>query len=187
MASAPARDVLAVDLRGKHCYARLMQSLAKCLASLELIVLSVAAACGDGSEQGMATAADSGPLPLMEVVRQEIANYDRRIRATCVCGVKAGQYPTEQACLEIGLSGPDWVECATAALKDFDSPETRMSSQCYQDYMKNSADCTEAAMCDPDKLSACGTFSTDCLLQNNERLNLILTACPDFGLLSRLN
>jgi hypothetical protein len=164
-----------------------MQSLFKRLVSIPQIVLCFVAACGDGSEQGMATTADSGPLPLIEVVRQEIANYDRRVRASCVCGVKMGTYPTEQACLEIGLSGPDWVECETAALKDYDSPQTRADSQCYQDFFKNSAECTEKSGCDPDKLNACGSFTAECLQLNNQRLNLILAACPDFGLLSRLN
>lgn len=178
---------MAVDLRALRCYSRVMQSLAKSLVAIPLMLVSVAAACGDGSDQGMATSADSGPLPLMEVVRQEIANYDRRVRASCKCAVQTGTYPTEQACLEIGLSGPDWVECETAALKDYDTPQTRADSQCYQDFFKNSADCTENSGCDKNKLNACGTFTAECLQLNNTRLNLILAACPDFGLLSRVN
>jgi hypothetical protein len=148
--------------------------------------LFVLSACGDATEQGTADAADAGPLPLIEVVKQEIANYDRRVRASCVCGAKSGTYPSEEACLKVALSAPDWVECATAALKDFDSPETRADSQCYQDFLKTSADCTEKSECDPETLDQCGSFTAECLQRNNQRLNLIITACPDFGLLSRV-
>ena len=178
--------VLVVDVRAIRCYARIMQPLAKCFWSVLLVSVFAAVSCGDDSEERTPGTADAGPPPLKEIVQQEIANYDRRVRASCKCAVKTGTYPTEQACLEIGLSGPDWVDCETAALENYDSPQTRADNQCYQDFFKTSAECTEQSECDADKLNACGTFSAECLQLNNERLNLILAACPDFGLLSRV-
>jgi hypothetical protein len=130
---------------------------------------------------------DAGPPPLVEVARNEIELYDRRIRATCLCLVEQGKYTTEEECLKVGLSGPDWSDCATKALESYDNAMTRAQSQCYFDFLEDAAECVEASKCDADKLAQCATPDLDCLTVVNERLNLVLAACPDFGLLSRLN
>jgi hypothetical protein len=140
-----------------------------------------------GTSESLPTASmDAGQTPLIVLVRSEIELYDRRIRASCPCLVASGAYQSEQECFRFGLSGPDWAECATRALATFDSPTTREQSQCYLRFLADAAECTEAAACDEGKLATCGTPDLDCLALQNERLNLILTACPDFGLLSRL-
>jgi hypothetical protein len=51
--------------------------------------------------------------------------------------------------------------------------------------LKQTAECVEAAQCDDTQLGICGTPDPDCLAATNERLVLLLTACPSFGLLSR--
>src|SRR5262245_28570499 len=102
---------------------------------IQFVVVCWLAACGDDSD-GMASTADAGPAPLIDLVRREIADYDRRVRASCVCAFKAGSYPTEQACLDVGLSGPDWAECATKALAEYDSAATRADSQCFRDFQR---------------------------------------------------
>jgi hypothetical protein len=137
-------------------------------------------------ESDAAQSADAG-TPLMTLVQDEVALYDRRIRASCPCLVASGAYQTEQECLDLGLSGPDWVDCATKALADYDNPDTRAQSQCFTRFLTQVAECTEAAACDQDKLANCGAPDPDCLASQSTRINLILAACPDFGLLSRLN
>jgi hypothetical protein len=159
------------------------------------IALSLCAACSDRStgapatsgSAGAAPVADAGPPPLLDVVRDEVALYDRRIHAACPCLVAQGTYSTEDECLKVGLSGPSWVDCATMALASYDNPTTRAQSQCYFDFLRDAAACTEAAHCDAAKLANCGNPDPDCLASQNERVTLLLTACPDFGLLSRVS
>jgi hypothetical protein len=163
---------------------------------MTVLALSLSAACSDDHDRGQRDArdatpadtdVDAGPPPLVDVVRNEIELYDRRIRATCPCLVEQGQYTTEEECLKLGLSGPDWVDCATKALESYDSAMTRTQSRCYFDFLEEAAECVEASKCDIEQLAQCGTPDLDCLTAVNERLNLVLTACPDFGLLGRLN
>jgi hypothetical protein len=160
-----------------------------------VLVLCLGAACSDDHERdhrprdagAERTDADAGPPPLVDVVRSEVELYDRRIRAVCPCLVEQGQYATEEECLKLGASGPDWVECATMALESYDSAETRAQSQCYFEFLEEAAECVEASKCDTEQLTRCATPDLDCLTVVNERLNLVLTACPDFGLLSRVS
>lgn len=152
---------------------------------LAMLALAATSACSDDAE-GSDTV-DSGPTALMTLVQDEVELYDRRIRATCPCLVEDGVYETEQECLDLGLSRPDWAECATMALADYDSAQARADSQCFIDFLRETAECAEAAECDQDQLAICGTPDGECLVQQSERINVILTACPDFGLLSRLN
>src|SRR5687767_826534 len=89
-------------------------------------------------------------------------------------------------CRSRGSPDHEKKKCATKALADDDNAKTRAASQCYMDYLQETAEWVEAAMCDSDQLAVCGTPDADCLAANNERINRILNACPDFGLLSRL-
>jgi hypothetical protein len=165
--------------------------------SIGLLALCSLFACGDDDDAqpahdahdaavDSADAADASLPPLITALRAEVEQYDRRVRAICPCLVASGTYATEEECLKYALSGPDWAECAEKALADYDSAATRAASQCYTDFSVHIAECTEAAACDADKLAACGSLSSECLAKQNTRINLILVACPDFGLLSRL-
>jgi len=129
---------------------------------------------------------DAGLPPLIDAVRTEVALYDRRIRAVCPCLVAQGLYQTDQECLDLGLSGPDWVSCATMALASYDNAMTRAQSQCYFDFLRQTAECVEMSNCDVNQLAVCGNPDQDCLARVIDRLNLILTQCPSFGLLSRV-
>jgi hypothetical protein len=140
-----------------------------------------------GTDASADASADAGMPPLGDAVREEISFYDRRIRATCPCLVAQGEYQTEEDCLKLGLSGPDWVDCATKALAAYDNPTTRSQSKCYFDFLRDAAECVEMSNCATDKLALCGDPDLNCLAENNERLTLLLTACPDFGLLSRVS
>lgn len=131
--------------------------------------------------------ADAGMPPLVDAVREEVSFYDRRIRATCPCLVAQGEYQTEEDCLKLGLSGPDWVDCATKALAPYDNPTTRAQSRCFDDFLRGAAECVEMSNCATDKLALCGNPDVNCLALNNQRITLLLTACPDFGLLSRVS
>ena len=163
-----------------------------------LLILPLSGACRDDDAPATQAASDAavdaslpigrmdaGQTPLIELVRSEIDLYDRRIRAGCPCLVASGAYPSVAECLRLGLSGPDWASCEARALANYDSPSTRDKSQCYFQYLAEAAMCTEAAACDKDKLASCGTPDLDCLASQNERLNLVIAACPDFGLLGR--
>jgi hypothetical protein len=156
---------------------RILGLLALCLCS---------AACGDDADH-VDAAVESDQPSLRMLVREEIEYYDRRVRAICPCLVESGTYETEQECLDYSLSGPDWVECATRALADFDNPNERAEGQCFADYTREAAECTEAAECDPDKLVTCGVPDPECLAAQSERINALLEMCPDFGLLSRVS
>lgn len=184
----------------------LMQRLASCKDIVGLLALGLLCACGDDDTQDTRAARDGGADaagktdvgsamdassadtggPLMTRLQAVVDQYDRRIRAVCACQVASGNYKTEKECLDLGLSGPDWAQCATKALADHDSPATRAGTQCLTEFLEQAADCTEAAKCDTDKLAQCGTPSSECLAKANMGITLILAACPDFGLLSRL-
>jgi hypothetical protein len=137
-----------------------------------------------------AVSADAGvdliTVPLVDLVRYEISLYDRRIRAMCPCLVAKGEYETEQDCLDLGLSGPDWQDCASMALASYDNPMTRAQTSCYFDFLEQTAECVESSQCDDARLASCGTPDSECLSATNERLQLLLAACPSLGLLSRL-
>jgi hypothetical protein len=152
-----------------------------------LLSLSVCAACSDDDSAVQADAAvNVATATLKDVVRYEISLYDRRVRAMCPCLVAKGVYETLQACLDLGLSAPDWLDCETSALASYDSPTTRAQTGCYYGFLKTTAECVEASHCDDTQLATCGTPDSDCLAATNERLQLVLTACPSFGLLSRV-
>lgn len=165
-----------------------------------VVTLSLWAACGDddaGNSHAHETAdagtkldagvdIDIATAPLMDVVRYEISLYDRRIRAVCPCLVAKGEYDSNEDCLSLGLSSPDWLGCETMALASYDTPMTRAQTSCYYDFLKQTAECVEAAHCDDTQLGSCGTPDADCLTATNERLQIVITACPSFGLLSRL-
>lgn len=173
-----------------------------------VVTLSLWAACGDddASNRHASETADAGShadagnhvdagidididvatAPLMDVVRYEISLYDRRIRAVCPCLVAKGEYDSVDDCLKLGLSSPDWLGCETTALASYDNPMTRAQTSCYYDFLKQTAECVEAAQCDDTQLGNCGTPDADCLTASNERLQIVITACPSFGLLSRL-
>jgi hypothetical protein len=186
----PDRDWYSTFMRRFAAYKRSIGSLALCLSC----------ACGGGARGARiardaaadaahaadaAGSADAGPLRTF--LQAEVEQFDRRVRAICPCLVASGSYKTEQECLDLSLSGPDWVQCAAKALADYDSPATRADSQCYVAFLQEAADCTESAACDNTKLAVCGTPQGDCLAKQSMRLNLILAACPDFGLLSRVS
>jgi hypothetical protein len=147
------------------------------------------AAADAAGKTDAASAADAGADAggaLITMLQAVVDQYDRRIRATCTCEVKFGNYKTEKECLDLGLSGPDWASCAAKAVADYDSPASRAGTQCLTEFLEQDAECTEAAKCDTDKLAQCGTPSSECLAKANMGITLILAACPDFGLLSRL-
>lgn len=148
------------------------------------LVLCVCCACGDDSSDGDAGA---GQPALRTLIEEEIALYDRRVIAVCPCLVAQGVYENEQECLDLALSGPDWVECATTALAGYDSAASREDSQCYIDFLEQTAECTEAAECEQDALAECGAPDAECLAMQSDRINVILAECPDFGLLSRVS
>jgi hypothetical protein len=64
---------------------------------------------------------------------------------------------------------------------------TRAQTSCYYAFLKQTAECVEGAQCDDSQLGVCGTPDPDCLAATNDRLVLLLTACPSFGLLSRVH
>jgi hypothetical protein len=184
-----------------------MQKLASCKQVIAVLALGLLCACGDdddtqGARDARDAAADAAEKtdaangmdasnndaggPLITVLQAEVDQYDRRTRAVCTCAVAAGQYKTEKECLDLGLSGPDWASCAAKAIAGHDGPATRAGTQCLTEFLEQAADCTEAAKCDTDKLAECGTPSSECLAKANMGITLILAACPDFGLLSRL-
>lgn len=140
----------------------------------------------DAASGADAGGADAGAAQLA-ILQAVVDQYDRRIRAICPCEVALGTYKTEKECLDLGLSGADWAPCAAKAVAGADSPALRAGMQCLTEFLEQAADCTEAAKCDTDKLAVCGTPSSECLAKANMGITLILGACPDFGLLSRLN
>jgi hypothetical protein len=159
-----------------------------------VLILVSCVACGDddvadhpaNSATDASTQTDAAAQPLIDLVRYEISLYDRRIHAVCPCLVAKGEYDTLQACLDLGLSAPDWADCETMALASYDNAMTRVQNQCYFDFLKETAECVETSNCDSNQLAKCGTPDPDCLAKTNERLTLVLTACPSFGLLSRV-
>jgi hypothetical protein len=156
-------------------------------------------ACGHDTQGARDAAADAARTPdaadgadaagpaLTALLQADIEQYDRRVRAICRCEVASAMYKNEKECLDLGLSGPDWAQCAAKALAGHDGAATRAGMQCLMEYLRQAAECTEAAACETDKLMLCGTPSSECLAQANMGINLILVACPDFGLLSRVN
>jgi hypothetical protein len=172
-----------------------------CKRSIGLAAFGLLSACGDDAQDAhrardaaadaareidAAHSADAGGTALITLLRAEVELYDRRVRAICPCEVASGNYKTEKECLDLAVSGSDWAQCAADALADYDSASTRADTQCFTEYLEQTAECTEAAKCDSDKLAVCGVPSSACLAKQSMRLNLILTKCPDFGLLSRL-
>jgi hypothetical protein len=178
-----------------------MQRLASSKQTIGVLTLCVLCACGNDDTQDARDARDAATdaalttdaasagdasKPLIETLQAVVDQYDRRVRATCPCEVELGTYKAEKECLDFALSGPDWAECAATALTDYDSPASRAGTQCLTEFLEQAAECTEAAKCDTDKLAECGTPSSECLAKANMGITLILAACPDFGLLSRL-
>jgi hypothetical protein len=166
-----------------------------------VLALCVLCGCGDDDTQDARAARDAatdgahttdaasnGDVdgPLMAMLQAAVDQYDRRVRAICPCEVELGTYETEQECLDFALAGPDWARCAAKAIADDDSPASRAGTQCLTEFLEQAAECTEAAQCDTAKLAECGTPSSECLAKANMGITLILAACPDFGLLSRL-
>lgn len=173
-----------------------MQRVASSKKVMSILVFSLLCACGDDDDDAQgardaddaamdASGADAGGA-LITLLQSVVDQYDRRVRAICPCEVKFGTYKTEGECLDFALSGPDWASCAAKAVADYDSPAMRAGTQCLTEFLEQAADCTEAAKCDTDKLAVCSTPSSECLAKANMGITLILAACPDFGLLSRL-
>jgi hypothetical protein len=145
-----------------------------------------AAADGAARKTDAAGSADAGSA-LITLLQADVELYDRRVRAICPCQVASGNYKTEKECLDLALSGPDWAQCAAQALAGRDSASARADTQCFMDYLEQAAECTESAKCDTAKLAVCGAPSSECLAKQSTGINLILAACPDFGLLSRVS
>ncbi len=176
-----------------------MQRFALHKRAIALLALCLLCACGDDArgmrdaavdrarETDAMASADAGGPTLSTLLQADVELYDRRVRAICPCQVASGAYKTEQECLDLAQSGPDWAQCAVKALADQDSAASRAAMRCFMDYLEQAAECTEAAACDTDKLAVCGAPSSTCLAEQSMGINLILAACPDFGLLSRLN
>ena len=187
----------ALDLSPGDWYAAVMPSFATRKTAPGLLALCLLCACGDDAQDTRDAATDAAPTtdaatgadaggPLLTLLQADVLQYDRRVRAVCPCEVASAMYKNEKECLDYGLSGPDWAQCAAKALTGHDSAATRAGMQCLMDYLQQAAECTEAAACDNGKLAQCGTPSSDCLAKASMGINLILAACPDFGLLSRL-
>jgi hypothetical protein len=127
------------------------------------------------------------PAELLESFRRALDAYDDQGRATCACLVESGAYETADDCLKYVLSKPDWAECAAATLAEDEYENAREVSGCFARQAELRAECVAASKCEPEAMSDCLQLAVDCTLPSNEQLNRVLLACPDTGLLSRLD
>jgi hypothetical protein len=125
------------------------------------------------------------PAELHSFVIDSIAQWDRRVHASCLCLVSSGTYDTVEACMHWLGSGPDWMDCAMRALDGQVSVTERESLQCELDFLRTRADCYEAVSC--DAVLPCDEVAKTCAQSDHVLEVLILKACPDTGLLSRLD
>jgi hypothetical protein len=137
------------------------------------------------------SAADAGESPVIEtaelhsLIADSIEQWDRRIHASCACLVAGGTYGSVDECMHWLGSAPDWADCAMRALAGEVSATERTALQCQLEFQRARADCYEAASC--DAVGACEEVEKSCAENDHTLEVLILKACPDTGLLSRLD
>jgi hypothetical protein len=114
-----------------------------------------------------------------------IVQWDRLARYACDCFVASGAYDSVEGCLALTASGPTWSECASETLAAYDENIDRDDARCVVGQLGDRADCLETVEC--SDLTPCDEVGRECPMTSNELVTLILQACPDTGLLGRLN
>jgi hypothetical protein len=141
--------------------------------------VAVFAGCG-GDDEGE-------PASRMALAEQLVIEFDRSTTTHCECFVLIGAYASVDECVRLLGSGPDWAECGVKVLEDADGALDVEDPQCIIDDAAARADCLEAAKCDPSAVAACQEMREECAILPADLVNALLEACPDTGLLSRLD
>lgn len=116
-----------------------------------------------------------------------VTAYDQQNLVRCACFDPAGPYHSAEECAAPLTSGPDWVQCASNALSAQNSPELREHARCTVEQIKQRTDCLASYECNTDERATCESIMLACAEFDPVIDVLIVTACPDTGLLSRLN
>jgi hypothetical protein len=131
-------------------------------------------------------AADGGEATIERAVTEAVAAFDRVLAQNCRCVVEGGGVDKVDDCVRPAKSDPSWVTCGTSFLTERDSPETRVIARCLADEYAARDRCLSAAECFTDTMQECSRGAPRCLGIDPQLLVDLLEACPDLGLLSRL-
>jgi hypothetical protein len=157
------------------------------------------AACGDDdaatadagaadANQSDATVHDAAADTTVQLearVRGVVDAYQEQSEVNCPCFVDMGAYESLEECEMWQGARSEWVDCATDALKDHDTPETRAMMQCYVDKMRAETACLATKACDSVERAECSETPVDCLREHLEDALMLAMSCPDLSLLPR--
>ena len=95
-----------------------------------------------------------------------------------------GAYESVEECVKLVAAGPEWAECASRALAEKIDTLSLDQARCVVDRLGKRADCVESSEC--SEVTLCAGDPGECALTDTDAVNVVLEACPDTGLLSRL-
>lgn len=119
-----------------------------------------------------------------ELLDDWVMQWDRIADASCACFAMLDIYESVEECVALVSSGPDWAECASEALAERDDDLNRDDARCIIEQLGLRADCVESREC--SEITMCEPNIDACPLADSALVNVVLEACPDTGLLSRL-
>jgi hypothetical protein len=73
------------------------------------------------------------------------------------------------------------------ALEQIDSPEVREIARCFSEDLDRRSQCLASMACDSPERAQCETTGLSCAGGDPQIIVKLIEACPDLGLLSRLN
>jgi hypothetical protein len=132
----------------------------------------------DEADTEVAPKPDATPVDsLSELLRKVFTEMQRDAELRCACYVAAGDYASQEACLEeVGRSVRS-LQCLQKGLGDLQDEELRASMTCMLEERSTTNACLETASCD-DQLTRCYAAPLGCPTFDPALLTRVASECP---------
>jgi hypothetical protein len=117
------------------------------------------------------------PVDLKRLVHDVFTELQRDAELRCRCYVAAGDYPSEDACLDEVGRGHLGTECAERVLGEADNSALREQFECMLQLRQQTNACLENTSCD-EQLTLCYDVGKECPTPDPFLLTYLGRECP---------